>query len=81
MKKHQNQIKDYFCLIGSTVELTNFVANFAGLSRHNLSNELHHERNKNVANQVFGFHVFEEALLCAKSFFEEIEMEFPKSCH
>ena len=46
------------------------------MSRHNVTNRLHHDANEKAANQLFGFQSFDETICYIKAFFTKIEIKF-----
>ena len=74
-------MKHYFCPIGSTEELIDYVTNQTGLSRCNLTNAKHHQRNENAVLLMFGFQTFDETICCIKSFSTNVKIEFPTLSH
>ena len=81
LDRAQSKSKDFCSLVGVTKHVKEFVANDAGFSGCNLTNKLHHERNLDIAQLIFGFQSFEENLLCVKAFFTSTIIACPRMCY
>ena len=54
------------------------LTNETGVSRHNLTNKLWHDKNTEAASQLFGFKSFQETMLHVEAFFDDVKLEHQK---
>ena len=73
-------MKDCVSPAKSAYELIKFVSDRTGLSRYNLTNHSHHEKNDEIAKQIFGFRTFNETINHINAFYQRVSIEHPKSC-
>ena len=60
-------------------EVTEFITSCFSVCRHNLTNQLWHNKIPQAALQMFGFKTFEEAMFYITNFFADSSMEFPRN--